>query len=190
MKFRDGKLSQLPDEFHAFRTPGRSTVTSAPAFYNQHIVAPAADFLPTRYNDQHLNVDFTMDNHLVYDSPGVFRPCNRYVVVPIWFLLSSAHCLPRLDLQRLRSFKSHWANLYTQPTQPLLEGKIVPTLHAWHYASYAGVECNAWRLAAIRTKRQSDPYHSGVGNLRAAAAVMCKSCSELQAWKALGRRSI
>jgi hypothetical protein len=94
--FKDAEFRQLQDEFHPFRTPRGYMATAA--FYIQHIIAPYAALLRTRFNDQNLQIDLIMDNHSVHNSPEILPLYGQYEVVPIWFPPHSTHCLQPLDL--------------------------------------------------------------------------------------------
>jgi hypothetical protein len=56
-----------------------------------------------------------------------------------WFQPHNTHCSHSLDVQVFSSFICHDTDLDTQLTELQSEGNLLPTLHAWHSASYAGV---------------------------------------------------
>jgi hypothetical protein len=81
--FKDAELQQLQDEFPTFRIPRGYMTIPVMALYVQQIIALDTEFMRTRFNEQGLTFDLSIDNHSVHNGSEILPLYSPYVVVQI-----------------------------------------------------------------------------------------------------------
>ena len=124
---------------------GRQTLESFRK-YCAKVLAPYVEWVRTRLGDKSAVVYLILDNATVHNVEDLFASMG---IIPIWLPAHSSHFLQVLDLLPFAELKRAYRGIARIKTKPLIEGKILRVLKAWHHASYPLNICNAWQRAGI-----------------------------------------
>lgn len=144
------KLSLLTDEYEWFKTKKGYMTKKAMIEWVKRILAPYSNMVRRELNDIVAKIVLIMDNFGCHSDKEVLDEMNKIGNIEIvWLPPHTSHLFQPLDLFPFGELKRIYYQTTTEPTKPLVVGKIIHILKAWHAASFKANIKVAWSRAGI-----------------------------------------
>ena len=149
VKLNDG-LEDLENDFVWVKTKKGYMTEKAMLFWVQNVLSPYATQLRSELNDINAKIVLIMDNFGCHSCDSVLSEFDKIGSVEIvWLPPHSSHIFQPLDLFPFGQLKKIYFNGTTRKTSPLVNGKILHILQAWHNACFKINIFVGWSRAGI-----------------------------------------
>ena len=145
-----GSLGFLRDDFSFYKTPRGYMTQQAMMKWIDDVLEPYVHLTRQQLQNSTAKIVLIMDNLRCHCNEEVKKKLSLLGQIElVWLPAHSSHLFQPLDLFPFAELKKYYARQQKQKTRPLVDGKLLRVMHAWHEASFKPNILIGWARAGI-----------------------------------------
>ena len=175
-----GSLAVLCDDFAWYKTPRGYMTHQAMIQWIDDVLEPYVHRTREQLQDPTAKIVLIMDNLRCHYNEEVRKKLSLLGNVElVWLPAHSSHLFQPLDLFPFAELKKYYARQQKQKTRPLVDGKLLRVMHAWHEASFKPNILVGWARAGIDFHRDKSRPCLDIGTFTRKCMSSCVNDADL-----------